>query len=69
MSNAKSASTATAFDPITCERCGNDDQNGMIAEPSAFPGPGNRDRGTRVYLKGWRCAKCGYITPERRMPD
>lgn len=51
------------LDPVKCEKCGNDDPDKMICEPSspvrAVPGP---PKVRRVSHIGHRCSKCGHVT-------
>jgi len=52
------------FDPIKCEKCGNDDQADMWSVPSpGYKDPAKHGR-VLVTLEGWRCGKCGHVTPE-----
>jgi uncharacterized OB-fold protein len=52
------------FEPIKCEKCGNDDQDKLRSVPSA-PYKDRRTHGRQtVTLVGWRCDKCGHLTPE-----
>lgn len=53
------------FDPIKCEKCGNDDQGAMHSECSPNISKRVERHGRQlVTLAGWRCDKCGHVTLE-----
>lgn len=52
------------LDPIKCAKCGNDDQSAIRSVPSQpYKDPMRHGRQV-VSLVGWRCDKCGHVTPE-----
>lgn len=55
---------SSLLDPIKCAKCGNDDQDTLLAISDPPINPSRRER-QRVTLKGWRCSKCGHVTPDR----
>lgn len=55
----------SVFDPIKCEKCGNDDQDTIRSEPSPNIHKRIEAHGRQIVtLLGWRCDKCGHVTPE-----
>lgn len=58
------------LDPIKCEKCGNADQGAMrsVTTPNITKRVERHGRQT-VTLVGWRCDKCGHVTPDRVSGD
>jgi uncharacterized Zn finger protein len=50
------------LDPVKCEKCGNEDQHTLRAEPSHVPSAHGEPKSRAAYLVGHRCEKCGHVT-------